>query len=508
MRALAWKTSSTLSADSSSFRRWSPRNCSSANKSTDTCSMSRYCSSPASCGHRMTQVPCDGGMTETVDCSYCPATYETFETSCQSAGGTGASDPRGGFSSRLQLTTLTAGESGRLTLTLVPMPCLYASGACSDSRSTTHFMADLVTGLGLLDLLRYLVLAAIWIFAGRSLLVALRQTELGTTGGYSALDDTGVRGHHSRDERRGWMANQPRGGLGLAGGYCFGGVRHRSRVARSKVEPSSLPAAISDGALIAGIAVIVPAIVLLPYLVWGFGGFAATDHPDAWSYTVFGAYLWEFPRGTQGGLAPIYQWAANLSGTRFVGASRARLARHGHPRTGYSGGVRSPAHARHIYDRKRVGRCRTRPGFVESVYLPARPWLGGRQLDRQRRLGQQRRQSPRAPALPALATLGLHQSATALSGKVRGCWTAHRRDDLYVSGICACDSLLRCSVLHQSGVRLATRERPLSAVLIAVVTAGVLVWPYANQFFTFFRSSSASGVPARLAAQAKDFSTD
>ena len=230
----------------------------------------------------------------------------------------------------------------------------------------TRFQGDLVSGLELLDLVRYLVLAAIWIFAGRSLLVALGQTELGTTGWLlcPSMTQAFVGVALGMSAAVGWPISRVAIWVWLAVTVLAGfGIGRELRVGKSNGQ--TLPAAISDGALMVGIAVIVPAIVLLPYLVWGFGGFEATDHPDAWSYTVFSAYLWEFPRLTQGGLAPVYQWASNLSGTRFVGAVRARLARHGDGRTGHSGGARSPAHAQRVHDRKHVRRCRTRLGIVE-----------------------------------------------------------------------------------------------------------------------------------------------
>src|SRR5262249_29173313 len=95
------------------------------------------------------------------------------------------------------------------------------------------------------------------------------------------------------------------------------GIGREFRVAK----PNGQAMPISDAALIVGVAAIVPAIVLLPYLVWGFGGFAGTGPPTDLARPLFSAYLWEFPRLTQGGLAPVYQWASNLSGARFVGAA-------------------------------------------------------------------------------------------------------------------------------------------------------------------------------------------
>jgi hypothetical protein len=38
---------------------------------------------------------------------------------------------------------------------------------------------------------------------------------------------------------------------------------------------------------------------------------------DTWAYSAFGQYLKDFPRGTEGGLAPIDQYSAFLSNTRF-----------------------------------------------------------------------------------------------------------------------------------------------------------------------------------------------
>ena len=62
-------------------------------------------------------------------------------------------------------------------------------------------------------------------------------------------------------------------------------------------------------------------LVLLPYFFHGFGRHLGSPHPDGWSYTVYGAYLWDYPRGTYGGLAPVYEWASHLSKTRHVASA-------------------------------------------------------------------------------------------------------------------------------------------------------------------------------------------
>ena len=43
--------------------------------------------------------------------------------------------------------------------------------------------------------------------------------------------------------------------------------------------------------------------------------------PDGWTYTALGQYLWQYPRGANGGLAPLYQYGFAFSETRFVASS-------------------------------------------------------------------------------------------------------------------------------------------------------------------------------------------
>jgi len=62
----------------------------------------------------------------------------------------------------------------------------------------------------------------------------------------------------------------------------------------------------------------------LPILIMGYyfiGGLFDTVSIsyDGWSYIAFGQYIWEYPRGAQGGLAPLYQYSAHLAAiTRFI----------------------------------------------------------------------------------------------------------------------------------------------------------------------------------------------
>ena len=46
---------------------------------------------------------------------------------------------------------------------------------------------------------------------------------------------------------------------------------------------------------------------------------------DGWSYVSFGEYLRLYPRGTEGGLAPLYQYASHLSSTRYVASAMLAL---------------------------------------------------------------------------------------------------------------------------------------------------------------------------------------
>jgi hypothetical protein len=74
------------------------------------------------------------------------------------------------------------------------------------------------------------------------------------------------------------------------------------------------------GALLA-LCFALPVVVLLPYFVYGLADYAGSRLPDGWSYAAYGQYLWNYPRGAEGGLAPLYQYSAHLVGTRNVSSA-------------------------------------------------------------------------------------------------------------------------------------------------------------------------------------------
>lgn len=61
-----------------------------------------------------------------------------------------------------------------------------------------------------------------------------------------------------------------------------------------------------------------PIIVMARYFWHGLTDYSGSVAPDGWSYVAYGQYLWEYPREIDGGLAPLYQYAAHLSHTRFI----------------------------------------------------------------------------------------------------------------------------------------------------------------------------------------------
>jgi hypothetical protein len=66
----------------------------------------------------------------------------------------------------------------------------------------------------------------------------------------------------------------------------------------------------------------VPVLVMSPYFRHGLAEYPGSGLPDGWAYVAYGQYLWDFPRGTEGGLAPLYQYASTLSSTRSIASAQ------------------------------------------------------------------------------------------------------------------------------------------------------------------------------------------
>jgi hypothetical protein len=79
-----------------------------------------------------------------------------------------------------------------------------------------------------------------------------------------------------------------------------------------------------QGWLLWSIAVVVPLLILPATLRYGLGYFVNSTYPDPWSYVMVADYLSAVPRGAEGGLSSLHQYAAHLMNAR--NASSAILA--------------------------------------------------------------------------------------------------------------------------------------------------------------------------------------
>jgi len=327
------------------------------------------------------------------------------------------------------------------------------------------------------DLARYLALALVWTLAGRGILSVAGQRDLGATGwllaptvtqalvavalGMSAVLGAPI---HTVSSPL-WIAV-----LGLAAaGLAFELIRN------GKGTVTSGPG------LVLAIGVIVPAVAFLPYFVHGFGTYQATTHPDAWSYAGFSAYLWE------------YQWSANHSGTRFVASGSlgwlATATQEGDTQAAY-GLLLVLASFVIGTSCAAVGRVlglSNRLVLLVAIGGGAGNWIANAifvsNLDNLLAL----------PYLPGLAALGSEESPTEPRGKA------------FVVGLVAAGAIytypefafvaLGLSVAYFVSwpFKLAARQS-LHAVLICVVTAGVLTLPYIAELALFLQRQLASGV--------------
>jgi hypothetical protein len=64
-----------------------------------------------------------------------------------------------------------------------------------------------------------------------------------------------------------------------------------------------------------------PVIVLFPFFSNGLSDRIGSPPGELWSYVAYGQYLWQNSRGADGDLAPLYQYAAHLSHTRYIASA-------------------------------------------------------------------------------------------------------------------------------------------------------------------------------------------
>ena len=85
-----------------------------------------------------------------------------------------------------------------------------------------------------------------------------------------------------------------------------------------------------------------PLAVMALDVAAGLSHYIGGSAQDGWSYVAYGQYLWEWPKGTEGGLAPLHQYAAHLNGARFIASAMLGLFS---PLTGAGGDTQAAAGA-------------------------------------------------------------------------------------------------------------------------------------------------------------------
>jgi len=342
------------------------------------------------------------------------------------------------------------------------------------------------------DTLRYVALAVLWTLAGRALILAAGQRALGATGwllapvaaqaivalmlGISAAFRTPV---HSVATAV-WPAMAALAIVGLID------AGRRARTWSSALAGVSMVFAAAGSAAL---------LLMLPCFVYGFGATQATTHPDAWSYSIFGAYLWEYPRGTEGGLSPAYQWAANLSGTRFVASAQlgwlASATSEGDTAAAY-GLLVSLGSFVMACAGAAAGRVFGLPNgwlVLVAVGCGAGNWMANAlwasNLDNMLALGY----------VPGLAALALDESPTPFRGRSVICSIfAAATLYTYPEFAAAC---LACSALFFVAPLLKQRFAvTIPGVVLGTAIAGFLVLPYASELIGFVSRQLAAGVAA------------
>lgn len=73
--------------------------------------------------------------------------------------------------------------------------------------------------------------------------------------------------------------------------------------------------------LLFSLCVVLPVVVMFRYFLRGIGDDIESIMTDGWSYIAIGQYMWAHARGTEGGLAPLYQFGSIFHDVRYISFS-------------------------------------------------------------------------------------------------------------------------------------------------------------------------------------------
>jgi hypothetical protein len=64
-----------------------------------------------------------------------------------------------------------------------------------------------------------------------------------------------------------------------------------------------------------------PVVVMAGYFWNGLSDHSGSISPDGWAYVAGGQFFWDYPRGTDGGVEPLYQFASIFNHSRYIAFS-------------------------------------------------------------------------------------------------------------------------------------------------------------------------------------------
>ncbi len=77
--------------------------------------------------------------------------------------------------------------------------------------------------------------------------------------------------------------------------------------------------------ILLGLSLVLPFAPMAGYLGSGLTNYHGSGVSDGWAYVAAGQYLWAWPRGTEGGLSPLYEYGSLLSYARNVASGELAL---------------------------------------------------------------------------------------------------------------------------------------------------------------------------------------